>query len=59
MPVLHHMPVQDEHGDWHAAYVIPGTSVMSSVLECPSEAVAKQFCQRENAKKMPPSNGQE
>lgn len=51
---LHHFPVADEHGRWHAAYMVPGTNTAHSVAECPTPGAAKHHadkCNRDQERK--------
>lgn len=45
---LHHFPHQAIDGSWHAVYRSPGTDVLNSVADCPTERGAQQVCDDRN-----------
>ena len=46
--MLHHFPVMDSDGRWHAAYMVPGTSTAASVVDCPTRAAAQLHADNHN-----------
>lgn len=40
--MLHHFPIMDSDGRWHAAYMVPGTSTAQSLADCPTRAAAQR-----------------
>lgn len=47
--MLRHFAHQHTDGSWHAAYIVPGTSAVASVVDCPSQQAAQSHADKLNA----------
>ena len=47
--MLHHFAHEHSDGSWHAAYLVPGTTVPHSVVDCPTKQAAQAHADRLNA----------